>query len=72
MSTHAGGLHMFTCTCEVAHALVLMHITDSVNRNATLCGDRACRRRDAGEIAFVGERGQPSAEIVHVEGAECR
>ena len=66
-------------------------------RNATLCGDRACRvremqarvrcgfgagnplrrscvsnARNAGESAFWIWRGQPSAEIVRVEGAKCR
>ena len=66
-------------------------------RNATLCGDRACRLREmqarvrlvpvasnplrrscasdarnAGESAICPGRGQPSAEIVRVEGAKCR
>ena len=39
-------------------------------RVTLLCGDRAFR--NAGEIAFLGDPGQPSAEIVRVEGAECR
>ena len=42
-------------------------------RNATLCGDRACRdARNAGESAICLCRGQPSAEIVRVKCAKCR
>ena len=35
---------------------------------------RSCmpKAQDAGDVAFLGERTQPSAEIVRVEGAECR
>ena len=71
--------------------------TAGAPRNATLCGDRARRRREmqarvrfgpvagnplrrscvstarnAGESAFWPGRGQPSAEIVRVDGAKCR
>ena len=71
--------------------------TAGAPRNATLCGDRACRAqkmqgrvrfvpvagnplrrscvssaRNAGESAIWVCRGQPSVEIVRVEGAKCR
>ena len=43
---------------------------------ACLCDPlrRSCvsSARNAGEIAFLGDPGQPSAEIVRVESAECR
>ena len=43
-------------------------------QNATLCGDPACVSRpwNKGKVAFPEFRMQPSAEIVRVEGAECR
>ena len=40
---------------------------------ATLCGDRARRVREMqARVRFGFVRGQPSAEIVRVEGAKCR
>ena len=33
---------------------------------------RMSKARDAGKIVFSAVRAQPSAEIVRVEGAECR
>ena len=50
--------------------------SDLVLSRATLCGDRACRVREMQARArFDPVRpgpGQPSAEIVRVEGAKCR
>ena len=40
-------------------------------RNATLCGDRACRGRES-KSAFWPGPAQPSAEIVRAEGAKRR
>ena len=42
-------------------------------RNATLCGDRACRGREMqARVRFDPVAAQPGAEIVRVEGAKCR
>ena len=61
----------WTHTWPVCSANVVREC-DLFRSRATLCRDRACRGRNAGESAICPGPAQPFAKIVRVECAKCR